>query len=552
MQHRDYQLADIIAIKTAWNQGHDYIMYVLGTGGGKTVSFVDITKSCVIKGKRVLILMHREELIAQAFMTLYNSKIFPGIIKGDVQTHYERSVQVGSVQTCVRRLKSLPTADVVIIDEAHHVTIDNGYSKILACYPNAQVLMVTATPYRLSGEGFERLHPYKPTKLIQGKQVPELQRDGWLVPYRYFIASIPDLKNVRVIKGDYMEEDLQKAMELAPLVESYTEHVAGKQGICFAVNVLHSKKTVEQYLRAGIPAEHLDASTPAAERSRIISDFRAGLIKVIVNVGIITEGADFPSCDFVQAARPTKSLSLAWQMFGRSTRPLPGVIDGLLTPEARRVAIAMSGKPAAYILDNAGLYLEHGMPDQLQDWDYHFIGRKKAKKPVTDELEMLVYVVEGEDGIRRRTTNPKEIEGMRLIEVTTHVRKKIVNLTSLKVFDKNYYMFCNMGRVKKPGYVALEKYFDYCRKNSILLIPEIWAYIERRLITEVHAKVAQIELSLGSPDSAVPDSRVKSEILRVKDKGISRSYFERIKSEYERENAAALVRAQMYAPSETN
>ena len=45
---------------------------------------------------------------------------------------------------------------------------------------------------------------------------------------------------------------------------------------------------------------------------------------VVANVGVLTTGFDFPALDCVVLARPTRSLSLYYQMVGRAIRPYEG------------------------------------------------------------------------------------------------------------------------------------------------------------------------------------------------------------------------------------
>lgn len=114
---------------------------------------------------------------------------------------------------------------------------------------------------------------------------------------------------------------------------------------CFAVNIEHSQQIVEEYCREGIAAEHIDANTPKKEREQILKRFRKGETLVLSNVDIVSEGFDVPDCEAVQLARPTKSLALFLQQVGRCMRPSPGKEEGL-------------------VLDNAGLWLEHGFCQQ--------------------------------------------------------------------------------------------------------------------------------------------------------------------------------------------
>jgi DNA repair protein RadD len=68
----------------------------------------------------------------------------------------------------------------------------------------------------------------------------------------------------------------------------------------------------------------VSGDTPKADRERILSNFKSGKTKVVVNVGVLTTGFDYPELDTVVIARPTKSLALYYQMIGRAIRPFPG------------------------------------------------------------------------------------------------------------------------------------------------------------------------------------------------------------------------------------
>ena len=77
-------------------------------------------------------------------------------------------------------------------------------------------------------------------------------------------------------------------------------------------------------------AQHIDSKTPKPDREQILTDFKTKKIQVICNVEIITEGFDFPECEVVQLARPTKSLALYLQMVGRVMRPAKNKLEGII------------------------------------------------------------------------------------------------------------------------------------------------------------------------------------------------------------------------------
>jgi superfamily II DNA or RNA helicase len=543
MKLRDYQEEGLKQIWEAW-EVDDVCMFVLATGGGKTVTFTELMRECMVNGKRCMLIAHREELINQAWTHLYENKILAGVIKAEHVPQYNLPVQVCSIQTIIRR-RNLPAVDYIIIDEAHHAQRDNSYGEILKRYPSAKVLLVTATPYRLSGDGFEYVHPYKPTRLILNRNLKQLQDDGWLVPIRYFAASLPDLDKIHLSKGDYIEEESHKAMELAPIVQSYREHVDGMGGICFCINIAHSQQVVKQYNDAGIPAAHLDASTPKEERRGLLDKFRQGLIKVICNVGIITEGFDFPNLDFVQLARPTKSLSLYMQMVGRVTRAMAGVVDGAKDTADRLNRIKQSKKPAGIVLDNAGCWVDHNLPDHDIDWEYHFRGRKKAPKKLEqmEMMEMLIFVAERPDGTVIRTTNAKEIEGLKLIEITVEQKNKMKAITSVKEFDRLYALFRNSDHILRPGDAALNTFIEWCKKQRAVIIDDIWYYLERKLVAETEVKLNQMQLNHKRDQMTLfPNDLYDQERARVQAQGLSRWEFEHIKAKYMKQHAKAALK----------
>lgn len=538
---RPYQVQGQMDIWAGWSAS-DILMFVLATGGGKTVTFVDVAKQYLAQGKTVLLIAHREELINQMWLELYNNRIFAGIIKGGTKPNYDLRAQVGSIQTLSRRqLDKLPKPDLIIVDEGHHCQEDNTYGSVLNHWTDAKVLIVTATPYRLNGRGFVNLVKGKETKLILNRTMFELQDDAYLVPFKFYVCSIPDMTGVRVKGGDWDADEAEQRMKLAPLVESYKERALGKTCIVFAVNVRHSKSIVQQYLDAGIPAEHVDGETPTEERADIFRRFTNRETLILVNVGIATEGVDIPGIDAVQFACPSKSLSKVIQMLGRASRALKGIVDDptLRTAEDRAYAIANSSKPWGIVLDNAGVLIEHYQILQGRiNWDYYFQGTKRAPKPITDEIEIITYVAEDEDGRQVRTRNPKEIEGLKLIEVTQENRQKVINIKSLKEFDKYYAMAKNISKIKKKGWFAMEQYLNYCKKNSFYVNVACWDYLEQTLVKNIEEQVqylqSKTEAEQGPNGLLQPEFSIA--IAKIRARGLSKGQFKFFRQQYAQTN----------------
>jgi DNA repair protein RadD len=357
---RPYQEKDITNIRAAFMRGERKVCYCAPTGSGKTVTFVHAARKAVEKGQRVLIVVHRQELIDQTIAALTIEGVPFGIIASGYPEQLQAPVQVAMAQTLVRRLDH-QHGDVrlLVVDEAHHVMAATWLT-IVNALPNARVLGVTATPERLDGKGLRAVFE----TLIIGPSVKDLITEKWLSRFVVFAPEhTVDLKRLRTVAGDYSLADLALRMNtdvvLDDVVTEFRKHLLGRTALCFCVTIAHSR-AVTRFLRAhGIRAEHLDGDTPSAERREVIARLATGEIDVVSNCGLISEGLDVPSVHGIILLRPTKSLALYLQMIGRALRP-------------------SDGKDRAIILDHSGNVYCHGFPDFEHAWS--LTGRSKQKR----------------------------------------------------------------------------------------------------------------------------------------------------------------------------
>lgn len=367
MKLRPYQQKSIEEIHQAW-QKHRSVMFQMPTGLGKTVIFNEIAHGERQENNHVLIIAHRKEIVEQIVERLEKSFHKPvGIIMSGYPAHPERLIQVASIQTLSSRNYPYSSASKVIIDEAHHATAKT-YKNLWEKYPNAQFLGVTATPIRLSGEGFTNLFDI----LITSPSIDSFIRQEFLAPIKYLghPKIIPDLRKIADKGGDFdpyqLSIEMRQEKIMANLTKSYLEFAKDKKIIVFAVDIDHSLSIVKRYQELGINAEHIDANTKKIEREQILERFRKGKTKILSNVNIVSEGFDMPDCDGVQLARPTKSLGLYLQQIGRCMRP-------------------SEGKDYAIILDNVGLYEIFGSPKKLRNWS--LAGNKNLKKETNEAIK---------------------------------------------------------------------------------------------------------------------------------------------------------------------
>jgi superfamily II DNA or RNA helicase len=336
--------------------GRRRILLVAPTGAGKTVIAAAIIAAVLEdKGetKHVLFLAHRRELILQTSRKLYDLDIDHGVLLPGYPARLAEPVQIASVATLHARavrsnLIELPHANVVIVDEAHHVRA-RTYARILNAYPNAIIIGLTATPCRSDGRGLGNVFEI----LIECPSIAELIAGGYLVPTKVYAPSLPDLRGVKVERGDYVEAQLAERMNANKLVGDVVEHWLRlgerRQTVVFATGVGHSLHIRDELRRAGVLAEHIDGTTPPDERDAILARLGIGKIEVVCNAMVLTEGWDQPSVSCLVLARPTKNLGLYRQMIGRVLRPAPG-------------------KAEALILDHAGATLEHGFAEDPVEW----------------------------------------------------------------------------------------------------------------------------------------------------------------------------------------
>ena len=395
---RGYQIENKRRIYNAWHDGNRSVMLQMPTGTGKTRLFVSIVKDFHMWGARnkravkVLLLAHRKELIDQISENVSKKYgLAHGLIVSSNQEDRRLPVQVGSVPTLSRRLErwSDKEFDIIIVDEAHHVKADS-YKKIIDQYPSAKILGVTATPYRLSGAGF---HPEFDC-LIASQPVEQFIQEGYLSNYEYYSIKADsrmqnEIDNIAVgFDGDYSEAGMADCLDKdrirAKIVQTYNQFARGKKGLVYTISRAHNENVCKAFVDNGVRAVAIDGTTPKDLREKLVEDFRQGKVDVICNVNIFSEGFDCPDAEFVQLARPTKSLSMYLQQVGRALRP-------------------SEGKAAALILDNVGLFNRFGFPSANRNWLRYFEGTKeteeenvKAKKETASQPRLRV-IEEGDE-----------------------------------------------------------------------------------------------------------------------------------------------------------
>jgi superfamily II DNA or RNA helicase len=188
--------------------------------------------------------------------------------------------------------------------------------------------------------------------------------------------GLPDLSSVRTRGGDYEERALADAVDRTVLVGNIVDHwlrlAQGIRTVVFAVSIAHSRHIVERFQQAGVAAEHLDGTTPTAERDAILARLESGETLVVSNVGCLCEGWDQAAVKCAILARPTKSPGLYLQQAGRILRPWNGL--------------------RAMVLDHAGCVQMHGLPQDDRAFSLDGDERRQKKAEGQESASKAVRI----------------------------------------------------------------------------------------------------------------------------------------------------------------
>ncbi|WP_212005772.1 DEAD/DEAH box helicase [Chitinophaga sp. HK235] len=355
-QLRQYQEDAITAVARKVADGKRKVVFQLATGGGKTVTFSGLINRYLARNnKKVLILVHREELLQQARRTLYDWYEIIGhpVVAGQ---KYLPNVPVytAMVETAYNRLRKNPKhfgdVGLVIIDECH---IGN-FKKMHQHFHSSMIVGFTATPISAS-----KKEPLKDQydDIVCGIDIPDLIASGSLVRNRTYHVKNIDRKTLKIKGGEFddrqMGNEFSKAKQVGNTVEGYQQHCKGTKAVVFNCNVEHSQIVNKAFLDAGYPSRHLDATSGDAYRKECLVWLKETPGAILNNVGILTTGFDEPSVETVIINKATTSLPLWLQMTGRGSRPFPG-------------------KDFFTILDMGGNALHHGDWCASRDWSDMF------------------------------------------------------------------------------------------------------------------------------------------------------------------------------------
>lgn len=361
MELRDYQQWFRHDILEAMKAGHDSVLAVMPTGGGKRYSIVDLCLLAMQHDRPVLVVTDRRLLVDQMVKECEQHGVRFGVIMAD----YPRGnplgiIQIASVQTLQSRFlkaglgarfgEGMPECSLILIDEAHQS--GNRYRQVREFYPDAKCIGFTATP---AGPDGKSLTPHSFSKMVVGATNSDLISRGFLLPTRVFAPSEPSLKNVSSPGSrEYNQIQLSKAVKectVAGDIFREYEKFMDRAAVCFAPGIPFARSLVAQFNDRYGPncARLVEAATKHQEREDIFAAVREGDVKVLASVGVLKEGFDLPALSLGLDLEPNSQLRTYWQKVGRVKRAFPGQTD-------------------AVWIDLAGNYWNHIHPDDDPEW----------------------------------------------------------------------------------------------------------------------------------------------------------------------------------------
>jgi superfamily II DNA or RNA helicase len=451
----------------------------LATGGGKTVCFSAICERFTARNTSdILILVHREELLAQATKAI---RIPTQAVTAGMKSIPHARVYVAMVETAYKRLDKFTNIGLVIVDEVH---IGN-FTKVIEHFTESYIIGFTATP--LAARKTNPLRNYF-DDIVCGIDIPDLIEQGFLCPeLTYSAAQIVDRAKLKMKAGEFDQAQMAAAFKAPKYIETtvnaYKAHSLGRKTIIFNCNVEHSMAVNAAFQAAGFNSRHLDADSP--DRSEVLQWFANTPDAILNNIGIATTGFDQPDIETVIVNKATASMPLWLQMCGRGARP-------------HNVKLAFT------IIDLGGNCITHGLWSSPRNWSNIFHNPKKPGEGVAPVKEcpdcgalmhtavricdcghLFPVIAAKDEKIEKFIQVSKAIDIKKLIEANAH-HKEYRSLFVLveQVFNKAVRIFHN---ITPEQHIQIEK--------EIHELARLWCREKKRKFNAFHRDLVNSKLN---------------------------------------------------------
>jgi DNA repair protein RadD len=345
---RDYQQDAVANTRAQYEAGRRAPCLVMPTGAGKTPVAAEIIRLALAKGNRVLFAANRIELLNQAVRKLADAGITDvRVIQADNDNQSTSPVTVVSIPTLAtkRWQGQLPLADLVVLDEVHHLRAEKTWLPIANNYASSRLLGLTATPARGDNLGLGIECGGVLDSLVVAVTVKELTARGFLVPCKVYAPP-------RIMAS--------RELAMSP-VAAYMQRTPGQKAIVFCSTVEAARAAADEFVMRGIRARWVCGESD--DRQEVIEQFARRDFDVLVNVSILVEGFDDPGIEAAILAKRFTHVGPYLQAIGRILRPFPG-------------------KQQATVVDLCGSALVHGTPDIDREYTLGGKGINRARQPI--------------------------------------------------------------------------------------------------------------------------------------------------------------------------
>jgi len=456
---RPYQSDSIEALREGFRNGHARQVLAAATGAGKSILAMAMLDYAREKGSKVMFVCDRRVLVNQFSQHLTNHGIDHGVYMADHWRYRpHEKVQVASIQT-LEKMNTWPHSELIFIDEIHAV-MRKSVKKFMDYNPQTKIIGLTATPFQ------EDLGRYF-TNIVNVVTMERLVQEGFLVPFKVFVATEIDTTGVKIVAGEWQKDELEarSLKVVGSVVRDYIDisqkvFNGYRKTICFSSGVKHGAELVKQFSERGLNFVQISYLDSEEYKEQVLKEFAKPDTDIngIISSDILTRGFDQTDVEHIIIAKPLrKSFSMHVQIVGRGARPHPD-------------------KKFCVIQDNSNNWLRFS-----EDWYRVFHegtkslandeDTKKRKEPTEKEKQeakcpVCAHVWPKQSDICSHCGHVRQRKA--LVETVNGVMKELTGNLS-RVDKQQFYselVFVAQSRGYKPGWSAVkykEKYGVYPR-----------------------------------------------------------------------------------------
>jgi DNA repair protein RadD len=414
----NFQESRLSSVIDYFDHGGKATLLQAPTGTGKSLVACEFIRRMREQSRPIYFVTHSKSLLWQFSNHLTELEMNHGIIAPGAPILSYR-IQVISAASLMRRINQIDEPWGLIFEEAHHSTTEI-FSRILKSWPNARLLGLTATPYRLSGEPLSMYD-----HLITSPSVRWFIDNAYLSDFDYYIPSEVNTEGIHHVGGDFIASELAERLKsdksrVGNLVQYYEKYAKNLPGIAFGTSIADAEEIGERFRSAGYDMKALHSKTEG-DIQVYLQNARDGLLSMISTCDMIGEGVDVKGLTVEIDARPTESLVVKLQHSGRVLRAQYAKDYDLSTLDGRKAAIQAGGKGKAQILDFSSNYLRHGLPDDEREWSLEGAPKLKntsaykrcpdCQRPVSRILMKCPYCGYEFPRMAEVSREPEEVEG---------------------------------------------------------------------------------------------------------------------------------------------